>query len=28
MDYCLCSIPESFKEPLPDPFDRDCMNKL
>ena len=28
MDYCLCSIPESLKEPLPDPFDRDYMNKL
>jgi len=28
MDYCLCSIPESFKEPLPDPFDREYMNKL
>jgi len=28
MHYCLCSIPESLKEPLPDPFDRDYTNKL
>ncbi len=28
MNYCLCSIPESFKEPLPEPFDRDYICKF